>query len=88
MLRKKLDYEKTKIQKRHVQIGEVSAKEQISYHNFDDSSKIFTHFETFLKIRIDYDTNCDINVRHVRQRVTIHFAIRHWCSYRDIRLIH
>lgn len=48
MLRKKLDYEK-KIQKRHVQIGEVLARDESPYRNFNDSSKIFTHFETFSK---------------------------------------
>lgn len=49
MLRKKLDYEKKKIRKRHVQIGEVLAQVETPYRNFNDSSKIFTHFETFSK---------------------------------------
>lgn len=40
---------KKKIQKRHVQIGEVLAQVETPYRNFNDSSKIFTHFETFSK---------------------------------------
>lgn len=40
---------KKKIQKRHVQIGEVLAQDGTPYRNFNDSSKIFTHFETFSK---------------------------------------